>query len=914
MSIFRKDGEKKNSDTKIIGKDFLNGQDQKALFDADAKLDVEPRKMVSNADEDSGEFTDISEISAAFSSSEKAEKPAKMEEIYSTAAKRVRLKNTTPIEAEAAMKRQKEVKENLAKGEMEFTLEEAEVPEVTLEAELEEGTVVADEIIEDVRVKHLGRLYVQDIEGIDISLDPADSLKEYEKQAGNTARHDARHGISHQAEKPPEAADVVVSRVPVYHPESAFSKIFLKAGRFTDVVEGEYDEYLKSTDPTISKSYHAMMKEVKPRQSLLFTLSQMAAKRKEQQEEKRRQEFQQERENFDENIERPKKKKSKVGKFFHVLFMVLKDSFRGKDEKTGEEPLDYRTREDETYVFNQTKANIRRLLFDVLWLVLITGGLLALSVIERTQKEAVFSSVFQNGALMYCLFNLILLLILGLVSRNAIQSGLRPLRHFRGNCDTAVTLAYLACVIQAGFSVFMPLSFAGGDNHLYGFIVSFAFLLNTLGRLLMALRVKSNFNFITSRSPAYAAKIFSDEETARRMVSGTTANKGVIAYQHITSFLSDFLKISYAPDPSEEAAGKVTPVTIVSTLFVTVAYGFIFKDAAGTASALSVMLCISIPFSALLLGNIPMLIFSKRMLTHNAMVAGYPSVRQFCDTSAVMVTADELFPKGCVKLEGIKPFVQYRVDDGLLLAAVVLGEIKSPMVHVFDDLLEENAHLLPKVESVMYEEKSGVVGWVNGERVLIGNMALMNRYHITVPEDSNEVKYRARGLRTAYIAVSGQLVAMAALTYHADQKLVPHLRRAEKNGVAFVVSTTDANITAELVAEEYGIFFRSVKIMSAGYAGVVDEVTSKVEETSRAYLATRGRFSSLCRAISGCIGLRSNLTIGVVIEIFALVLGVLLCATLVLYASVARLSVVELMMYILFWGAASVIAALIRRP
>ena len=45
-----------------------------------------------------------------------------------------------------------------------------------------------------------------------------------------------------------------------------------------------------------------------------------------------------------------------------------------------------------------------------------------------------------------------------------------------------------------------------------------------------------------------------------------------------------------------------------------------------------------------------------------------------------------------------------------------------------------------------------------------------------------------------------------------------------------------------------------------------------------------------------------------------MILGILLCATLALYASVARLSVIELIVYIGFWVVASIIAELIKRP
>ena len=129
-----------------------------------------------------------------------------------------------------------------------------------------------------------------------------------------------------------------------------------------------------------------------------------------------------------------------------------------------------------------------------------------------------------------------------------------------------------------------------------------------------------------------------------------------------------------------------------------------------------------------------------------------------------------------------------------------------------------------------------------------------------------------------------------------------------------IVSTTDSNVTAELIAERYELFHRSVKVTTPGYSDVIDESIAKVEETSRAYLATRGRIGSLARAIGGCIGIKSNINLGIAVSIFGMILGILLCATLALYASVARLSVVELIVYIGFWVVASVAAELIKRP
>lgn len=887
-----------------------------SLFRKDKDKPAEPVKPSAEEeilDEAEEELTDISEAGADASddaSSESINDSGDMEEIYSTRDKRIKYRRLNSIEEEAAERRREMTKEELMRGKLEFSDTTRYVaPEVELEAEYDPDATVAEDIIEDVgEVRSLRNVYVQDIDDIDISLDPMENLRAYERKAGDKERYEERH-----TEKPvtpyQSTGEKIVARVPVYQHDSKIEKIYLKAGRFTEVVESEYDEYLTSTDPTISKNYHAMQKAIKPRQSLLFTLSRMAQKRKEEAEKQKEREAVTEaaKENFDEEpAPTVKKKPSPVGKFFRVIGALLSQTFTSAPEKKQEETPDYHSREDEKYVLGTLRQNIKKLALHTAVFALISVTLLVLLFVRDT-----LAGIQNVGSLVYCGINLLLTIGLGVVGRSYIVGGLRPLSRFRGNSDTASALAYLGCLLQSIVAMFTASSFTNGEHHLYSFVAAFALLLNTVGRLLMALRVKSNFSFITSHSPAYAAKIFKDEETARRMVSGTTASKGVVAYQHITRFLSDFLKISYAPDPSEEVSGKITPITVISSLFVAIIYAILFHSVQGTISALAVMLCISVPFTALLAGNIPMLLFSKKMLKEGAMVAGYPSVRQFCDTTAVMIPAAQLFPKGCVRLDQLVPYQRLRVDENLLMAAAVLREANSPIAPVFDELVTEYQGRLPEVESVIYEDKSGLVGWINGDRVLIGNDALMRRYHITVPDRGVKIP---RGSYVTYVACSGQAVAMLILRYLPSNISAPQLRRAERNGLAFVVSTPDPNVTAEMIAEAYGIFYRSVKIMPTGYANTMDEVTSKVEETSRAYLATRGRVSSLARAVGGCIGLKSNITLGIVIEMFGLILGVLLCATLALYSSVARLSIVELMIYILFWAGATVIAELIRRP
>ena len=105
-----------------------------------------------------------------------------------------------------------------------------------------------------------------------------------------------------------------------------------------------------------------------------------------------------------------------------------------------------------------------------------------------------------------------------------------------------------------------------------------------------------------------------------------------------------------------------------------------------------------------------------------------------------------------------------------------------------------------------------------------------------------------------------------------------------------------------------------MKVLNTGFATTCNEVCSKKEESTRAYLATRGSISSLIHAITNAISFKQNLTIGLIVQIFGLILGVLLTATLVLYASVSILGVIEILLYMIFWGIAAVVSQLLNKP
>ncbi|MEE1318245.1 MAG: hypothetical protein UHD05_01940, partial [Ruminococcus sp.] len=405
---------------------------------------------------------------------------------------------------------------------------------------------------------------------------------------------------------------------------------------------------------------------------------------------------------------------------------------------------DYTGEEDEKSIMYELNLNIKKLFVRCLISGIIAVLSVILTVVTRLFPQAICSAVaFAPAA--YAVLNFVLVGFSLFINRVAMLSGLTPLLKFKGNSDTAVAVGGVAAVIQTVVSFFCLGDMSTFNVNYYCVVVLLAFFANNIGKLLMVLRVKDNFRFISSKGQKYAAKIYNNESVANQMLSGTASEKTLIAYQHKTEFPSNFLKISYAPDPSEDLASKLAPITTITAIIVTILYGVVKVSFTDAINAFGLITAVAIPVSTLLAVNLPVRKLCKRLLSFGGMLAGYPSIKQFCDSTAVMIDANELFPADSIELEGIKTYEEYNVDESLLCGIAILKEAQNPIANAFDSVVAETKETLPEVESVLYEDDMGLVGWINSERILVGSRSLMEKYSVETPPIEYEENYTSKG-------------------------------------------------------------------------------------------------------------------------------------------------------------------------
>lgn len=846
----------------------------------------------------------------------------KVEEIFSNADKKPRLKNVSPLDesepdtsnsivgdktaatmqAELIMdgnddelvtpeqlkaEAEKKAAERAEKAKREYEEAKKKAAEeenkiVTLTPEYDENTEFSGEVLgeveqfrEDAEIKSYNTI---DIDIPDGKTEKKEEKKEDSAEALNTPVHQL-----HPPEKPPRK---VVAKVPVYRPDEPRNILNVKAGRFSDAVANEYEEYVRSKNPSVIA--HVLRPETAVADEGTAPAEQ--------------------------NHKDSRPLGEKVISALVGIFSKDEsdDSDTVKDENA--EPVeDYTGEEDERSIFYELNHNIKKLFMRSLLSGIIAAIVVVLTVVTRLFPGGICSAIpFAPAA--YAILLFVLMAASLVLNRVAMLSGLSPLVRVKGNSDTAVAVAGAAGMIQIIVSFFCLGDLNGFYVNYYTVIPLIAFFANNVGKLLMVLRVKDNFRFVSSKGQKYASKIYNNESVARQMMSGTAADRPIIAYQHKTKFPANFLKISYAPDPSEDLASKLAPITTVASVIIAIIYGIVRMSFADALNAFALVAAVSVPVATLLSVNAPVRKLCKTLLSYGAMLSGYPSVKQFCDSTAVMIDATELFPAESISLEGIKTFEEYAIDESLLCGIAILKEAQNPIANAFDSVVAETNETLPEVESVLYEDEIGLVGWINSERILVGSRTLMEKYSVEVPNMEYEEKYTSQGRQVTYLSRAGRLVAMFVTKYTADPQLKAEMQRAETNGVSFLIRTTDYNVTNDLIANLYDLFYRSIKVLPTGLGNVLKEAEDTVEETSRSYLITNGEAASLARAVTGCVKIKHNISLSIIIQLIAVILGLLVASTLSLYAGVSVMGSLEVLIYALFWGAAAVFAPALQKP
>lgn len=493
-----------------------------------------------------------------------------------------------------------------------------------------------------------------------------------------------------------------------------------------------------------------------------------------------------------------------------------------------------------------------------------------------------------------------------------LKNGFKRLVTFHADTDSLAAVALTSC-LAASFSAFVaPGTMESGIIQLYMPCAVLVLLLHSVGKLLIVNREETNLRLAAKRCCCYGLRVVEDENRAETITRGVLGDFPILTAMRRTDCMADFRKYTYSADISDRFCRPTAPICVITSAVLAILLTFLKAQTPVYGLMVfsmfaSVSGCAAITFVA----NLPMYKAIRRMVRNDALMLGYQSVDDFYDTNSMMFDAASMFPDGSVKLAGVKMFSTIRPEESLLAAASLSFHAGSVLSGIFKEVLAGKPNKLYPVENYVYEDSMGLCGWINNQRVLLGNRELMLSHNIEgMPAKNKEAELLGSGKEAVYLSVSGNLSAMFLVELTADPQVQYWAKHVARRGICMILHSADAMITIQRVSTLFDIPPENIKILPAKLQQDYAAETAHVENMS-ASMACSGTFSGMAQLVLGAKAIRRVATIGIIIQAVSILLGI----TIVLMEEVLSVGLSPVWMLLLqgIGAAITLLAANLRR-
>ncbi|MGN0458329.1 MAG: hypothetical protein ACI4IL_05100 [Eubacterium sp.] len=514
-------------------------------------------------------------------------------------------------------------------------------------------------------------------------------------------------------------------------------------------------------------------------------------------------------------------------------------SFAGKD---------YKDVHDGNDILNNLLSRKHNIHLQLAFTGLITVLLLLLTIFK---DSGVLPNVLSSNSV-YFAVSLALVVVCLIANYNVILHGLNLKKGI--NSDFPVTILSAIIVAQnIGFLLNGDLWLDNGV--LLSAALSFALIMSQLGKRQLMVRVIDNFDFIVNSENKYTVENIANTVDAEIISRGHLEDEDPIIKTSVkTDFPTNFMEISCKNEPADRLAKYLSPITVLLSIILLVVVGIMDNFNTGINMAVCA-LTIASPIATLFFTNNLLSDVSAELDKFASRVCGYEGAVMASNANAMVMEAADLFGKQSCDLLGIKVFNKTKVDDAIIYTAAVIIQTKSPLAHVFDDVIIGKQDILPTVENVTYEDKMGTSAWVYGHKVLVGNRELLIHHGVNVPKESFEQKFTRKNRKALYLAIDGKIKAMFVVSYSADPDMKRELKKLEKSGITIIVRSCDPYINEESLTNLFSLPKGYIRVMNYPAAMVYKKYSDLNVEKSPAYIVHNGTakgFVSAMRA-SGLI-------------------------------------------------------------
>lgn len=438
--------------------------------------------------------------------------------------------------------------------------------------------------------------------------------------------------------------------------------------------------------------------------------------------------------------------------------------------------------------------------------------------------------------------------------------------------------------------------------------------LRALGKFKKDSYMLSNFKQIVSSKEKNAVKLISDPAVTFAMAKGSIEGDALICAPHKCIHIDDYIKYSTF---GTFLNGKLPTITILSFLISVIAGLTALNYFDGivhcfyTAAAIQCFAALPIVF---FIDNLPVYHAAKKLNKSGCMISGKHGAQTIEMANALVLNSTDLFPIGTVTLHQMKVLSENNLDETILRAASLTETLNSPLAPIFKRIAgESNITTLPDSDTVKYEDKMGISGWVDNKLLFIGNRTLMEAHGITVPSIEVDRKILRNGYFPVYVASGDKVCALLMVQYDVSPTVARELRRLTKLGITLLVSNTDPNITKEMICDYLGLYDDAVMVMSTAGCHMYKNSVTK-EHSCSAPAAFKGSSIALAKIMNCANKIRRSNALLSILYIITAILGIIIFAYASFNGSGSLIDGGTILLYTLISTVASYILYLTQKP
>ena len=411
-----------------------------------------------------------------------------------------------------------------------------------------------------------------------------------------------------------------------------------------------------------------------------------------------------------------------------------------------------------------------------------------------------------------------------------------------------------------------------------------------------------------------AFSLISDNATTFAMAKNAIEGDVLIAAHRKTEFADDFIKhYSY----SARFSGKISFVfllTVILSAFTWVVALFYFKNVFDAFYCASVITYIAALPQAFMIDALPLSSAAKKINAKGAAIAGIYGAEKIETANAAVVSISDIFPEGTVSMYSMKVLSNNSIDQTILKAASLTAAVNSPLEAIFKKIAGTNSsYSISDSDTVKYEKRLGISGWVDNELLFIGNRSLMKAHAIELPSIEIDKKILRKGYFPVYVATSESACALIVIQYSVRPDIANELRKTTELGITLLVDNCDPNINEEMLCDYFGLYKDSVKIMTNAGVHMYKNATSDVKNCS-APAVFRGSNLSFIKIINCSSMIKKSNRLLTIMYLLSAILGLIYF----MYASFSGAHSIPtaftVLMYELTAAILSIIGFLIRKP